>query len=176
VLPATRTRRRGLGRVWLFDLFGEQSSAWTPIQGCENWNRALMTAEWLGDAANEGHTSEAGHFWRGEAATLLAPLLYAAGLVGADMPQVLHWLHDRSVKEVLDILDTDHTQGAAAAAQFDRWRVFGLVDVLDGAVEMLARPAYKAVERFAMLALGPLLQLRVDNPSSSSSRRGRLVA
>jgi hypothetical protein len=114
VLQATRTRRRGLGRVWLFDPFGEQSSAWTPIQGCENWNRALMTAEWLGDAANEGHTSEAGHFWRGEAATLLAPLLYAAGLVGADMPQVLHWLHDRSVKEVLDILDTDHTRRSRA--------------------------------------------------------------
>ena len=119
VFQATLTRRGRLGRVWLFDPFGEQSSAWTPIQGCENWNRALMTAEWLGDAANEGHTSEAGHFWRGEAATLLAPLLYAAALSGADMPQVLHWLHDRSVKEVLDILDTDHTQGAAAAAQFE---------------------------------------------------------
>jgi type IV secretion system protein VirD4 len=119
VLHATLTRRRGLGRVWLFDPFGEQSSAWTPIQGCENWNRALMTAEWLGDAANEGHTSEAGHFWRGEAATLLAPLLYAAALSGADMPQALPWLHDRSVKAVLDILRTDHTQGTAAAAQFE---------------------------------------------------------
>jgi type IV secretory pathway TraG/TraD family ATPase VirD4 len=119
VLHATVTRRRGLGRVWLFDPFGEQSSAWTPIQGCESWNRALMTAEWLGDAANEGHTSEAGHFWRGEAATLLAPLLYAAALSRADMPQVLHWLHDRSVKEVLDILRTDHTQGTAAAAQLE---------------------------------------------------------
>ena len=73
-----------------------------------------MTAEWLGDAANEGHISEAGHFWRGEAATLLAPLLYAAGLIGADMPQVLHWLHDRSVEDVLDILGSDHAEGAAA--------------------------------------------------------------
>jgi type IV secretion system protein VirD4 len=119
VLQATLARRRRLGRVWLFDPFGQQSSAWTPIQGCEKWDRALMTAEWLGDAANEGHTSEAGHFWRGEAATLLAPLLYAAGLIGADMPQILLWLHDRSVDEVLDILRTDHTEGAAAAAQFE---------------------------------------------------------
>ena len=119
VLQATLARRRVLGRVWLFDPFGEESSAWTPIEGCENWDRALMVAEWLGDAANEGQISEAGHFWRGEAATLLAPLLYAAGLIGADMPQVLDWLHDRSVEAVLDILRSDHTAGAAAAAQFE---------------------------------------------------------
>jgi type IV secretion system protein VirD4 len=119
VLQATLARRRALGRVWLFDPFGEESSAWTPIEGCENWDRALMVAEWLGDAANEGQISEAGHFWRGEAATLLAPLLYAAGLIGADMPQVLDWLHDRTVEAVLDILRSDHTAGAAAAAQFE---------------------------------------------------------
>ena len=105
--------------MWLFDPFGEQSSAWTPIQGCENWDRALMTAEWLGDAANEGHISEAGHFWRGEAATLLAPLLYAAGLIGADMPQVL-----RLAPRPLSRRGPRHPPqrphpGAAAAAQFE---------------------------------------------------------
>jgi type IV secretory pathway TraG/TraD family ATPase VirD4 len=87
VLQATPTKRRKLGRVWLFDPFGPESSAWTPIQGCQQWDRALMTAEWLGDAANDGHTSEAGHFWRGEAATPLAPLLYAAAQIGADKPR-----------------------------------------------------------------------------------------
>jgi type IV secretion system protein VirD4 len=118
VLHATLTHRRRLGRAWLFDPFGPISSAWTPIQGCEKWDRALMTAEWLGDAANEGHISEAGHFWRGEAATLLAPLLYAAGLIKKDMPQVLHWLHERAVDEILGILDSDRAESSAARTQF----------------------------------------------------------
>jgi type IV secretory pathway TraG/TraD family ATPase VirD4 len=35
-----------------------------------------------------------------------------------DMPQVLHWLHERAVDEILGILDSDRAESSAARTQF----------------------------------------------------------
>lgn len=91
VLEATRTARARQGRIWIFDPFGKESATWSPLTGCRDWSYALRQAQWLADASSDGG-SEIARYWRGEAAKLLAPLLHAAVLADAGMPDVLTWV------------------------------------------------------------------------------------
>src|SRR5206468_12772936 len=45
VVRATRRWREQLGRVTIWDPFGEESSPWTPLVGCEHWSYALRQAQ-----------------------------------------------------------------------------------------------------------------------------------
>ncbi len=44
VLQNTVERRRQVGRVWVWDPFGTTTDSWDPLQGCEDWEHALLVA------------------------------------------------------------------------------------------------------------------------------------
>ncbi|MBI5105910.1 MAG: type IV secretory system conjugative DNA transfer family protein [Solirubrobacterales bacterium] len=113
VLDASHASRSQTGRIWIFDPFSEDTCAWSPTFGCEDWSSALRQAQWLADASSDGD-SEIARYWRGEAAKLLAPLLHAAALEGSAMTEVLHWLDAQDVKKPTTILAG---QGASAAVR-----------------------------------------------------------
>lgn len=114
VIDASRQARERTGRAWIFDPFGTESMAWSPLAGCESWSGALRQAQWLADASSDGD-SEIARYWRGEAAKLLAPLLHAAALRGHDMPTVLGWVDAQETRGVLTILSA--AQAGPARAQ-----------------------------------------------------------
>jgi type IV secretion system protein VirD4 len=113
VIDAAREARERAGRTWIFDPFGTESMAWSPLAGCETWSGALRQAQWLADASSDGD-SEIARYWRGEAAKLLAPLLHAAALGGQDMPTVLGWVDAQETRAVLTILSAAHANAARA--------------------------------------------------------------
>jgi type IV secretion system protein VirD4 len=104
VLHATQEWRTRQGTVWVWDPFGERSVGWTPLAGCEDWQYALSQAQWLADAAQQGD-SEIASYWRGEAARLLAPLLYvAARLPDGHVGHVLEWVDTQDIATPSEIL------------------------------------------------------------------------
>ncbi len=103
VLDATVGARSALGQCLLFDPTGtvERGDAtlplpWSPLQSCHTWPGALAMARSLvevGSPANQaGHRYGGGSHWTERAQALLAPLLHAASLDGADMRTVLTWV------------------------------------------------------------------------------------
>jgi type IV secretion system protein VirD4 len=101
--------------VWVYDPFSADSCCWNPLEGCEQWSRALRQAHWLTDAASKpGQGNHVEEFWAGEASKLLAPLLHAAALAGGDtsIGQVVSWLETDDRTAPLDVLRSD---GDAAA-------------------------------------------------------------
>lgn len=91
VFDATAGARAQLGDVRVWDPLGTCGShGWTPLDGCEDWQWALLTAGWLADAL--GGTPGAERFWDEQGKSLLAPLLHAAALRDGGMRDVLDWL------------------------------------------------------------------------------------
>lgn len=111
VIVAAREARERLGRVWLFDPFGVDSTSWSPLLGCESWSHALRGAQWLADASADGD-SEIARYWRGEAAKLLAPLLHAAALDGEEMSTILRWVDAQETQAPTKILAASGAQDA----------------------------------------------------------------
>jgi type IV secretion system protein VirD4 len=116
LLQVTAWRRSQIGRCWLWDptkttpILGVEQLRWSPLQGCENWDTATARAWALATAARPGqHYTEAGH-WVERAQALLAPLLHAAALAGADLAVVLSWLHRRELAQPLNLLDYHHAR------------------------------------------------------------------
>lgn len=120
VWRATELQRAEGGRVWVYDPFSAGSCRWNPLEGCEDWSRALRQAHWLTDAASRpGQGSHVEEFWSGESAKLLAPLLHAAALSGSEQAigQVVSWLETEDRAAPLEILRSDGD--AAAASQLE---------------------------------------------------------
>jgi hypothetical protein len=114
-----RQRAEG-GRVWVYDPFSAGSCHWNPLEGCEDWSRALRQAHWLTDAASRpGNGNHGEEFWSGESAKLLAPLLHAAALSGSEQAigQVVSWLESEDRTAPLEILRSDGD--AAAESQLE---------------------------------------------------------
>lgn len=113
VLELSRTARatRG-GKSWIFDPFSPDSTTWSPVAGCESWSHALRQAHWLADATADGG-SEIARYWRGEAAKLLAPLLHAAAIDGADIDRVLAWVDAQNTNAPTVILTAAGVDPAA---------------------------------------------------------------
>ena len=65
----------------MWDPFGEQSDCWDPLQGCEDWEHALLVAKWLG-AARLLRDSSNQQYFDEEAQELAAPLAARRGAVG----------------------------------------------------------------------------------------------
>jgi type IV secretory pathway TraG/TraD family ATPase VirD4 len=109
VWQATAHERAKGGRVWVYDPFWSESCHWNPLEGCEDWGRALRQAHWLTDAASRpGQGSHVEEFWAGEASKLLAPLLHAAALGGnATIGQVVSWLEGDDRAAPIEILRSD---------------------------------------------------------------------
>ena len=104
VLDTTMDARSTVGRCHLFDPSGSVPDRagvhrlrWSPLPGCTSWRTALSTARALvvvGSAGTGATRADTSH-WTERAQALLAPLLHAAALEGADMRTVLTWVDRR---------------------------------------------------------------------------------
>lgn len=106
VLDATAAARSQSGRCLLFDPTGSTTPSgdleplrWSPLQACGTWDGAMGSARSLvqvaAAAGSRGTARNGGTHWNERAQALLAPLLYAAALDGADMRTVLTWVDRR---------------------------------------------------------------------------------
>jgi type IV secretion system protein VirD4 len=130
VLDATLATRSSIGTCHLFDPSGSVPDRpgvhrlrWSPLPACTSWRTALVTARSLvvvGSAGSGAVHADASH-WTERAQALLAPLLHAAALEGADMRTVLSWVDRRRALPAQQALGTG---GDAAIAR----------DLLDGIV------------------------------------------
>jgi type IV secretory pathway TraG/TraD family ATPase VirD4 len=114
VVTNTVARRRQLGQVWVWDPFGTNSDGWDPLQGCEEWEHALLVARWLGHAMRLG-ASHSQEYFDQEAEGLTAPLLHAAAVdPGRSILDVYRWILAREQNEPKGIL---RAAGAADAQE-----------------------------------------------------------
>ena len=115
---ATAPYRRSLGRVWVYDPFGDGPSAgFSPLVPARTWSGALRAGEALASAAHPDQANAANEFWDKEAASMLAPLLHAAALAGEDMDEVVRWLDTRDFQGALSVLK--RTGASAAGDQLE---------------------------------------------------------
>jgi type IV secretion system protein VirD4 len=104
LLQATLTRRRALGRVWIFDPTGatpHHPARWSPLATCSTWHGAIRMAAWLTEAAKgrlQTVTDE--EYWMSQARKALAPHLYAAAVSGATMRDVVRWIDAQEQEQV----------------------------------------------------------------------------
>lgn len=113
VLDATLATRSTIGTCHLFDPSGSVADRpgvhrlrWSPLPACTSWRTALTTARSLvvvGSTGSGAMQSEASH-WTERAQALLAPLLHAAALEGADMRTVLGWVDRRRALPAQQVL------------------------------------------------------------------------
>jgi type IV secretion system protein VirD4 len=114
IYEATAPYRRGIGRVWVYDPFGDRPSAgFTPLVPARSWPGAIRAGEALASAAHPDQANAANEFWDREAASMLAPLLHAAALADEGMDEVVRWLDARDFQRAVSVLQSS---GAAAAA------------------------------------------------------------
>jgi type IV secretion system protein VirD4 len=114
IYDATAPYRRGLGRVWVYDPFGDRSSAgFTPLVPARSWPGAIRAGEALASAAHPDSSNAANEFWDKEAASMLAPLLHAAAIAAASMSELVRWLDARDFTDAISCLKA---AGASAAA------------------------------------------------------------
>jgi len=83
---------------------------WSPLPACVSWRTALATAQALVvvGTGGAGMARGEGSHWTERAQSLLAPLLHAAALEGADMRTVLTWMDRRQAlpaQQALSALD-----------------------------------------------------------------------
>jgi len=112
VAEHTINRRRALGRVWVWDPFGETTDTWDLLQGCEDWEHALLVARWLGHArkVGEGITQD---YFDEEAEGLVAPYLHAAALTtDVTAAGVYRWILERDDTTADEILADAGAQDA----------------------------------------------------------------
>ncbi len=114
IYEATAAHRGCMGRVWVYDPFGEQpSTGFTPLTPASTWAGAIRTGEALASAAHPDQSNAANEFWDKEAASMLAALLHAAALGGHGISEVIRWLDARSFERPIEILEAS-AAGAAA--------------------------------------------------------------
>ena len=143
---ATVKRRRQLGRVFVFDPFGELGEdlgpevelvSWSPLQGAVTISGAQQAASTLLDAgATEGVTNA--NYWSTKGQQLLWPMLFAAAVTGRSMGDVVRWmtLQDGNtgtpgeVAEVLSevVRSTDGRTAAEAKQALTAFTGFWLLD------------------------------------------------
>jgi type IV secretion system protein VirD4 len=132
VIAATGSPRSRVGECLLFDPTGTtdtsgsvRSVRWSPVQACHTWDGAVSTAHALvtvGMASTSGSASTVRYdHWSERAEALMAPLLHAAALDGADMRTVLSWIDRRQALPAQQILGGTSGDAAGLAA-----------DLLDG--------------------------------------------
>jgi type IV secretory pathway TraG/TraD family ATPase VirD4 len=116
IYDATAPYRRGLGRVWVYDPFGDRTSAgFTPLIPARSWPGAIRAGEALASAAHPDSSNAANEFWDKEAASMLAPLLHAAAIAGEGMSELVRWLDARDFADAISCL-----KGAGASAAADQ--------------------------------------------------------
>jgi type IV secretion system protein VirD4 len=114
ILEHTLNRRRRLGRVFVWNPFGGHSDPWDLLQGCEDWEHALLVARWLGHARKVGEGINQDYFDQ-EAEGLVAPYLHAAALSeNVTAAGVYQWILDRDDRTADAILADAGAEDARA--------------------------------------------------------------
>jgi type IV secretion system protein VirD4 len=158
VLDATATARSHSGRCWLFDPTGSVAPTgdleplrWSPLQSSGTWDGAMTTARSLVQVAvssgSRGMVRPESSHWNERAQSLLAPLLYAAALDGADMRTVLTWVDRRKSLPAQNILAA--TPG-------------GIADLAANALEGLAATDERELSGIWSTASGALTGFRTE--------------
>jgi type IV secretory pathway TraG/TraD family ATPase VirD4 len=119
VFDATATSRATVGRVTVFDPSGEEALpagvtriGWSPVANAGSWDRAVLCADaMVGASRGSRDRSEASH-WNERAAALLAPVIHAAALGGAEMADVVRAVNRRDVSEFVSVLANRGSSGA----------------------------------------------------------------
>ena len=121
VLAATAFRRGARGRCFVFDPSatvtlpqGTYPLRWSPLVGCEDFERAVAMAHALASAARPGSALTESAHWVERAEALLAPLLFAAALRGPDMATLCRWVLARDLREPLAALEASGHEMACA--------------------------------------------------------------
>ena len=90
---------------------GVERVRWSPVSGCRSWDDALLVARGLvGSTRLSGGrgTERVGtDHWSERAQALLAPVLHAAALEGAELKTALSWIDRRQAGPALGILDRE---------------------------------------------------------------------
>jgi type IV secretion system protein VirD4 len=134
LLAGTVTRRRALGKVFVFDPFGlavPESNTWSPLRAAATWDGALECA-WRLAAAGEldQRGVEGGDFWAIAAEQRLAPLLFTASVSGLGMDAVVRWAYGQGGRELDETIArmTGEARGAeqleGVHAAYDALRAF----------------------------------------------------
>ncbi len=112
VLRATEARRRGCGRVWVWNPFGEHTDSWDPLAGCQDWKHALLVARWLSQAVRLG-TGQTQEYFDQEAQGLTAPLVHAAAIAHEyTIVDVYRWILRREREIPERLLKEAHAEDA----------------------------------------------------------------
>jgi type IV secretion system protein VirD4 len=162
LLSATMTRRRQLGRVFVFDPFalsGLASSTWTPLRAARGWDGALEVA-WRLAAAGEldQRGVEGGDFWAIAAEQRLAPLLFTAARTDAGIEALVRWAYGQGNRELDQALAQltgeagDEDELADAHMAYDAVRAFeAQADRTRSSIEATAQALLRAY-RFRRVA------------------------
>lgn len=128
IFQATAAHRLHDGPVWLFTLIptsvdprsGIRVAAWSPLPGCEDWDRALQRARSM-TTAERRNGDDSDRFFRSQAERALAALLHAAALAGYGMEDVARWVLVGELEEPVAILAERGSAWAAGLLRgFDR--------------------------------------------------------
>ena len=119
LLDTTLRRRRGRGKVWVYDPTGstaEPTASWSPIDGCATWRDAQRTAATMCDAAR-GERDGVGdaEYWYTQARKALAPHLFAAAAGNKTIAHVVRWIDTQNRAEPDDLLLAPPTPDGTAA-------------------------------------------------------------
>lgn len=120
LVEVTSPARAELGDVAVFDPTGTAEIprnvwriGWNPITGCDDWDRAMLTAVSMVEATSGGR--ELDH-WTERAGALLATLLHAAGLDEVPLRRVVDWIDRRDAREARGILEDNAVASPRAHA------------------------------------------------------------
>jgi type IV secretion system protein VirD4 len=136
LLAATWTRRRALGRVFVFDPFSltaVASSTWSPLTAARTWDGALEVA-WRLAAAGEldQRGVEGGDFWAVAAEQRLAPLLFTAARMGAGIDTLVRWAYGQGSRELDQALAQLTGEAAGEAELADAHTAYDAVRAFEG--------------------------------------------
>ncbi|HXQ60463.1 MAG TPA: type IV secretory system conjugative DNA transfer family protein [Acidimicrobiales bacterium] len=119
VLRITARSRQRDGRCLLYDPSGTVETPagvervrWSPVGGCARWDDALLVARGLVGSARPDNGRNGGgevgvDHWSERAQALLAPVLHAAALDGAELATVLSWIDRRQIAPALRVLERE---------------------------------------------------------------------
>jgi type IV secretion system protein VirD4 len=151
----TMAWRAGQGSVLVYDPAGATglpSAGWSPLAASSTWTGARRVAAGLCSVARgRGGGLEDAGFWYAMAEKLLAPLLFGAATVGADIADVVRWVDTGEISEVELALQlagvAEAIQAARASfAREDRQRG-SVYSTAESVLEAFADPAVAASAR-----------------------------
>ncbi len=159
---AWRERR---GQVWLYDPTGSTglpAARWSPLAASRTWVGARRTAAGLcGTARSHAGGPAEADFWFALAAKLLAPLLLAAACGGRCMADVVRWVDEQEVDEVVTLLEmagaVQAIQAARATWMREERQRSSVYTTAEAVLEAFADPTVAASSTWSEIDPGRLL-------------------